>query len=350
VSFKKRIEQGIEGKYEGLKNGLSRINKYIYGIQRRYYYLIGALSGAGKTMLSDFMLLNALRDAEEKGINVNIFYYSYEINEGTKKANWLSNHIYNKYGIVIPPEVINGYGENRLTEEQKEIVDKEIPYIDKLFEKVNFRFDPINPTGIYKELYNFAEETGSFITEEYLDEHNNIKRRIVEYKPNDPESYTIIVLDHYALMKSERGFTLKENIDKMSEYFIWLRNICGYTILAVQQYNQSLNTVERLKFKGVDLTPQQNDFKDSGNPYQDCDVALGLMNPWKMDMKECLKYNLQFIQENFRLLKVIKNRNGKDNVAIGLFYKPESGSFAELKPAQEMSLEDYNKLDELRKR
>lgn len=196
--FKERIAQGIEGKYEGLKNGLSRINKYIYGIQRKYYYLIGGLSGASKTTLCDFMLLNAIRDAEEKGTEINVFYYSYEINEGTKKANWLSNHIFNKYGLTIRPEVINGYGDNRLTDKEKEIVDTEIPYIDYLFSKVNFRFDPLNPTGIYKELMNFAESNGTFIKEDYVDEHNVRKQRIVSYKPNNPEVYNVIVLDHYA--------------------------------------------------------------------------------------------------------------------------------------------------------
>ena len=71
------------------------------------------------------------------------------------------------------------------------------------------------------------------------------------------------------LLSLERSFTLKENLDKMSEYAVRLRNLFGLTPIFLQQYNQSLNSVDRQKFKGVDISPQQNDFKDSSNPYQD---------------------------------------------------------------------------------
>jgi hypothetical protein len=30
-----------------------------------------------------------------------------------------------------------------------------------------------------------------------------------------------------------------------------------------------VSSVDRLKFKGADISPQQTDFKDSTNPYQD---------------------------------------------------------------------------------
>ena len=111
MTFEERIQEGLKGKYAGLDNGFSRINKYIFGIQRGCYYLLGGLSGAAKTTLVDFMLIKAIQDAESKGIPINIFYYSLEIDEFSKKANWLSVLIYNKYGIIIPPETIKGLGD-----------------------------------------------------------------------------------------------------------------------------------------------------------------------------------------------------------------------------------------------
>jgi len=66
------------------------------------------LSGSAKTTFLDFWILNAIEDADTKGIPINIIYYSWEIDEMSKKANWLSILIYKKYNIVIPPERIKG--------------------------------------------------------------------------------------------------------------------------------------------------------------------------------------------------------------------------------------------------
>jgi len=89
MNLEERIQAGINGKFQGLSNGFKRINKEIHGIQRGVYTLLGGLSGTYKTTLADFMLLNALSDAEAQGIEINVFYYSYEIDELSKKCNWL---------------------------------------------------------------------------------------------------------------------------------------------------------------------------------------------------------------------------------------------------------------------
>lgn len=147
------------------------------------------------------------------------------------------------------------------------------------------------------------------------------------------------------LGKIERGFTLKQNIDKISEYIVGCRNMFNMTFYIVAQFNQGLSSVERMKFKGVDISPQQTDFKDSTSPYQDADIVLGLMNAFKMDLETSLQYNIKVdgfpynLKGKYRLLKIIKNRLGQDNISIGLYTKPEAGHFEEL--PKEMTSEDY---------
>jgi hypothetical protein len=278
MSLEQRIQDGLNGKYEGLENGFNDINDYIFGVQRACYTLIGGASGSYKTTILDFIFLNALIDAEKKGIPVDAFYYSFEIDKITKKCNWLSQLAYMTYGVIIPPEKIKGLGKkNRLTPDEKSMIDTLIPEIDKLFAKIKFTFEPINPTGIYYELFNHAKEHGEILYEEYLDEDKKPQKKLVGYKAAD-DRYFLVGLDHYYLAKKEKNFTTKENIDKLSEYFVFLRNVFGYTIFALQQFNQGLNAVDRQKFKGVDLSPQQTDFKDTTNPFQDADVVIGLMN------------------------------------------------------------------------
>lgn len=345
MSLKTRIQEGLDGKYKGLNNGFSRLNDVIFGVQRNCYMLLGGSSGCYKTTLVDYMLLNALEDARNQKIKLNVFYYSFEIDKITKQCNWLSQRIYQKYNKIIPPEKIKGLGGFRLSPEELKLVEAEIPYIEELFESINFRFNPINPTGIYNELWHFGSTNGKLLKEpyEYVDNEGKKQKghRIVGYTPDDPTSYTLVILDHMALMKKERGFMTKEVIDKYSEYCTELRNQFKFSFINIQQFNQGLSSVERVKFKGVDLSPQQSDFKDSTNPYQDADIVIGLMAPYKLDLETSMGYNVGKLQERLLLLKVIKNRLSKDNVAIGLGAYPEYGSFKELPDPKVIKYEDY---------
>lgn len=354
--YNQRFDDGQAGKYQGLDNGLGRINKYIYNIQRKWYYLFGGLSNSGKTTLVDSMLLNAIRDAKEKGIELDIFYYSYEIDGETKFAQWMSNHIHRKYDMTIAPEAIAGLGDNRLERYQAELVKMELEEVQEIFKSIHFRFDPTNPTGIYKELFDYYSKTGEWEEESYRtiekDRYDNDieveKKRIVSYKSNNPEKYVIVVMDHIALCKLERQYSLKQNIDKMSEYCVWLRNICSTTFMILQQFNQGLHSIERKKYNGEELVPQQNDFKDSGNPYQDCDTAVGIMNPHAMKSAETkiFEYDIKKIRTNFRILNIIKNRKGRAQLVFGYYFNPKTAFFRDLPKYEDLSSDDVDKINE----
>ena len=356
MTFEERIQRGLDGQYQGLSNGLDRINKYIFGIQRGCYTLIGGLSGAAKTTLVDFMLINAIQDAESKGVPINIFYYSLEIDEHSKKANWLSVLIYNKYDRIIAPETIKGLGSFRLTEEEQEIVKSETLELNKVWAKINWIWETTNPTGIYKAAWEFMSKRGHFEFEEYIDEFKKPQKRIIKFVNDNQDEYNIIVGDHLALLHVERDFTVKLNLDKLSEYNVRLRNLFGMTIIWLQQFNQGLSSVERQKFKGVDISPQQSDFKDSTTPYADADVVMGIMNAYKMDMEKSIGYNINVpgasynLKDRFRLLKVIKNRLSRDNISIGLIFQAESGYFEELKNPKEFNEEYVNRINKLTQR
>lgn len=342
--LEQRIQDGINGQYEGLCNGLSRINKYLFGIQKGCYYLLGGMSGTFKTTLADYMVLNAIEDAKDKGIKLHIFYYSYEIDELTKKCNFLSVLAFKKYGREISPEKIKGLGDNRLTTEEHEVIKSLIPEIDELFNQIHFKFKSENPTGIRNELFAFAEVKGTWTYQEYTDKEGIKKRAKHKWTPNNIKEQFLVVLDHLYLLKKERGFDTKQVIDKYSEYCISLKNTFGFTFINIQQFNQGLSSVDRAKFKGVDLSPQQTDFKDTTNPFQDCDVALGILNPSKLDMEKCLGYDVKKLGGNMIMLKIIKNRLSRDNIAVGIVPNPKSGSFRELPLLSEINNDIYEQI------
>ena len=157
TELEQRIQDGLNGKFTGLSNGFNRINRWLFNVQRSTYYLIGGMSGTFKTTLVDFILLNALEDAKQSGIKLDVYYYSYEIDKVSKQCNWLSMLIYKYEKVYIPTEVIKGLGLNRLTDDELELVQKYSPRVTELFETINFSFKPTNPTGIYNELFKAAE-------------------------------------------------------------------------------------------------------------------------------------------------------------------------------------------------
>lgn len=341
MNLQERIIAGKEGKFEGLDNGLNRVNDYIFGLQRKCITLIGGLSGVYKSTMLDFIIQKAIKDAENKNITLNIFYNSFEIDKLTKQCNWLSVQIYSKYGQIIPPEVIKGLGKNRLTLEQGKLVDTEIPIIEKLFSKIHWNFKPENPTGLYNQVWKFMEKRGKFIEEPYLDELGKTKMKKVGFILTNPDEYNLMATDHLYLLKKERGFETKQNIDKFSEYNVELKNMFGMSFINLQQFNQGLSSVDRMKFKGADLSPQHSDFRDTTNPFTDSDLCIGLMCPYKMDMKTCLGYDIDRLKQHMIMFKIIKNRLSTDNIAIGLKVNPKAGSFSELPRVNLMTDSDY---------
>ena len=337
--LKKRVEEGLQGKYEGLNNGFSDLNNYIFGIQKKCYTLIGGLSGTFKTTLVDYMVSNAIEDAQNKGIPIDVLYYSFEIDKLTKQCNWLSQLAFRKYNVEIPSEKIKGLGNYRLNSEEQRIIDKLIPEVEKMFNDIKFTFDAVNPTGIFNDVFKHCEQLGEFTYSEYTNEKGEKKKRIESFKYTD-DRYVIVAIDHLYLTKKERSFSTKENMDKTSEYLVYLRNIFSISPIVVQQFNQGLTAVDRAKFKGVDLSPQQTDFKDTTNPYQDADVVLGIINPFKLDMFKYQGYDTEKLRDRFVSLKIIKNRLSRDNIAKGLYAHPKSGRFEELPIPSKI---DYNK-------
>lgn len=342
MTIQERIKDGLAGKYAGLSNGFGRLNDFIFGIQRGTYYLIGGQSGTYKTTLTDFMVLNAIEDAKRQGIKLNVFYYSFEIDKITKQCNWLSVLVYQRYNKIISPEKIKGLGTNRLTADEVEMINTCIPDLEEMFDSIKFEFTPVNPTGIYTNFWDFYSTKGSFIKEKYIDADGKEQDKIVKFVPKNPNEMTICVVDHLYYLKKERQFQTKEVLDKFSEYCVALKNMFGITFINIQQFNRSLSSIERQKFKGVDMSPQESDFKDTGNTYQDADVVLGIMNPYKLDMQECLDYDINKLGRSMILFKIIKNRLSTDNIALGLYANPKAGSFEELPDPEKIDYSKYN--------
>lgn len=359
--FLKYVDEGREGLNKGIPMGFPRLDKYLRGLQRKKYYLIGSVTGTGKTsFIDEAFILNPYKYIKQNNIkeSLKIFYYSFEIDLESKLAKWVSYQIFQDTGKEIDPEKILGMDmqhetdtENRLSDEDYNLVIKYTTYFDELFGYIQFEDVPINPTGIYNQVKKYMEENGKWIEYERIVEGK--PKKIKYFKPNNSNEYVEIIIDHIGLTKKELKYNKKDNIDKLDEYLISLRNAYGCIPIVVSQFNRDMADINRQRFK--ELTPLLEDFKDSGNTQESANVVIGIFHPKRYNIDTYqdyfLKGNGYNILDVFRCIFILKNRGGRDGMKLALRFLGICGYFEEIPTAEEFNnnVEWYKKVADFSK-
>jgi hypothetical protein len=202
--------------------------------------------------------------------------------------------------------------------------------------------DDRNPTGVWKTVKRYAEEAGvthkKTITIENKETGIKQEKQVFDYyEPKDPEEYVIVILDHAGKLEQERGMSKKETIDKLSEYFMILRNHYNYTPVLLQQQNS--DTVSLDAFKLNRISPTYNGLMDTKNPGQDCSIMLGITSPKSFKKPDYLGYDITRLGDYYRALEVVLNREGESNNVLSLYFDgavnfftplPKESNYAEM--------------------
>lgn len=339
--LEKEVQKGLDGGNEGLPMGFNRLNRYV-GLRKSLYFLIGGLTGSGKTsFVDDCFVLNPydfyISPQNKSNIKLKIIYRSMERSESFKLAKWTIRKIFLDYGIVIPMGSLLGWkGFPKLTKDQHDLFLLQKDYINGMKEVVTIISGAENPVGIAKELKLHALENGKI---EQIDEYNRV------YIPNNENEITIVVVDHIGLLKLTKDlYTKKMAIDKLSSELQHARDFFGYTPVIVSQFNRDISNPMRLK--NGDVEPQLEDFADSSQTQNDCDVCMALFDPYRYKVDDPSGYDLNKLKDEngakyFRSLRLIKNSYGNDDLRIGLGFFGEIGMFKELKRKNDMTDSDY---------
>ena len=346
MNFISEYKKGQQGDNFGLPMGIEPLEKSLDGIQKKTIYTIASSPKVGKSTLVDycFLLSPYLYSLEHSEIEIDWNYYSFEIDRIKKEfkiAAFFMYHDYNQFSFswkdgetyLISPRYLTGRLKDKdghfipVSDEHSEMLkkiysDRIVPLFGKYsvngikMEKgvINFVEQKNNPTGIRNDLLFYAEKNGKFIKEQYQtkDENNSfVKReRIVGYIANNPKKIVINIIDHIRLLRLERGYQMKQNIDKMSQYEVELRNYCNYIFVNVVHLNRSIAAVDRMKYMSASLFPTADDIKDSGNLSEDSDVIITLFNPndEKYNLTEHFGYKCKDIP-NYRSIHVVESRD-----------------------------------------
>lgn len=338
----KEVNFGIEGRNDGIPMGFNRLNKYV-GIRKSMYFLIGGLTGSGKTsFVDDAFVLNPydwfISPENTTNIKLRIIYRSMERNKTYKLAKWVGRKIFLDQGIIIPVAKLLGWNA-RLTKDEHDLFLMYKDYIDNMNEIITIIDGPENPIGIAKQLRDHALSRGKI---EEVDQYNKV------YIPDNENEITIVVEDTLNLLRLTKELNSKKAvIDKMSDENRYARDFFGYTIAAVSQFNRQIGNIQRLKTG--DVEPQLEDFKESGQSQDDSDVVMTLFDPVRYKVGDPSGYDMDKLIDSegakfFRSLRIIKNSYGSDDIRIGLAFLGEMGMFKELPKRTQITQEDYENI------
>jgi hypothetical protein len=339
-----QIERGIDGTNKGIPIPFDRLRKFLPNIQQKTYYLIGAGTKVGKTSFADDIFFYGAYDyfkdlqtkGELNGFKLDIDYFSYEIDSETKIIKGISRKLWHDYGIIADTNTILSRGENHCSAELYELIVSYRQYFEEMLDVVTIHDMPDNPTGIYKYLNEKAKQHGKIITKNINKNPNEPPvLRFDRYEPYNENRYWLVFIDHIALMMEERGFNTKQNIDKMSQYLVLLRNNFNLTPIVIQQLAFDSESDER--HKQGRLTPTIKDFGDSKYTTRDANVIMTLFSPYRYKIEKFQGYDVSALGNSYRNLEILENRDGEPNINLGLNFIGPCGTFRELPRANDMS-------------
>jgi hypothetical protein len=192
--------------------------------------------------------------------------YDTEIPDAPKEIIRVPADIFDKIKIVYRTRIIPLFGEYS---EKGEKVSKGM---------IKFLEIKDNPTGVRNYLIEYAKENGEFLYKQTVKDGQTFTR-MIGYKPNNPKKYVIIITDHLRKLLPERGFKMKETVDKFSEYAVEFRNTCNFTFVHIIHLNRALSDIGRRQFDDDRLFPQSDDIKETGNLSEDSNYIFTMFNP-----------------------------------------------------------------------
>lgn len=183
--FIDNVNNGKKGKNVGISTGLNKLDNLIYGIQKKYLYLIGSDSGAGKSsFVIDIFLYNLFKN--NKNNKIEILLYSFEMDISVIFAKLSSLYIYDTYHVII------NYGDilslsSPINDLYYSYVLNSIEWIKTIVNHITIYDKPLSPTAIYGTCKEWLSKFGEFIR---FGEHKE------DYIEKDSDVYKIVIIDH----------------------------------------------------------------------------------------------------------------------------------------------------------
>lgn len=355
------------------KDNFPRLSKYLPGIMKGVYYLISASSGIGKTQLAKYMFVKTPYDFIKKnpksGLKLKILYFALEESKEEFINTMIVSYLAEYHNINIDILELTSMYDYPLSEKILQKIIEAKDYFEELFDCIEVIDSVSNPFGIYKYCRQYSSENGEhYWTQLTLKDENDRKYidhieyesfskeqkkdwKYSHYTPNDPNEYVIILTDHISLLQPENNGTLHQTMSN------WSVNYCrkqitkhwGYIVVNIQQQAASGEDVEH--FKANKLEPSLDKLGDNKLTQRDALVVIGLFAPDRYEISKYLGYDITRFKDNFRSIIILKNRIGRPNLKLGVYFDGAINKFKELPlPDDNVNLEKvYKHIENMKK-
>lgn len=321
---------------------LPTLNKHVPGIIKGMYYIVTASSGVGKTQFTKrFFVLEPymyMKAHPEKNIKLKILYFALEESKEEFMLGLISNRLYTEYGVEISVLDLQSF-DTRIDPQIVKLIEECEEYFSDFEKSVEVIDNIYNPTGIYKYVQNYADANGS---KQYktIDIDGKETKVFSHYEPNDPNEFVIVITDHISLLQEERDPTTHMVLNKHQTISKWSADYCRKQIskhykYAVVNVQQQVADKEKQEFyRGVSieskLEPSLDGLADNKLTQRDALVIIGLFAPDRYEINKHLGYDVKILKDNYRSIKILKNRLGRPNLKKGLYFDGKVNDFKEL--------------------
>ena len=352
-NLKERRERILSGNLNCIPSPFKRFSNDFIGIEQSCYTTVTSFTKGGKSQFTSFTFIYSpllFCYYNKTDISIKILYFPLEETPERimqRFISWLL-YDYSKGEIRISPRDLRSTT-SAVSQNILDIINStEIQDIIKYFEEhIIFPSESGNPTGIYKYCRKYAEENGTVYTKKVKmkDEFGNIKEVDVfdRYEQSNPNEYRLIIIDTINLIDVEKGLSLKQSMDKLSEYLAkYLRNRYHFSPIVIQQ--QAFEQEGNEAFKLGRVRPSVAGLGDSKYTSRDSNVVLGLFSPFRFGIRDYEGYDITKFKDNIRFLEVCINRDGEMGGLCPLFFDGAVCQFTELpKPDNKIELEKVYK-------
>lgn len=337
--LKQRQQRILSGKVNCIPSKFERFRNDFIGIEQECYYTITSFTKGAKTQFASDVfifepLLYCYYNRGKNDVKLKVIYFPLEETEDRITERFMSWLLFKLKGIRISPRDLRSTT-SAVSQEILDIFESEEfkDILDYFEDCIIIPDESCNPTGIYKYCIKYAEEHGTvyYKKSKRKDDFGNIQEIDVfdRYEPNDPNEYRLILIDTINLIDTERGMTLKQSMDKLSEYLAkYLRNRYKYSPVVIQQ--QAFDQESNEAFKLGRMRPSVAGLGDSKYTSRDSNVVLGIYSPFRFGQETCEGYDIKKLRDNFRLLEVMVNRDGEMGGLCPLFFDGAVCNFTEL--------------------
>ena len=344
LNLQNRRQRLIDGDINSIPSPFVKFRNEFAGVEQGKYYLITSSTKCSKTQFTSFLfiynsILYAYKHPDK--LRIKIFYYPLEETPENIMLRFISYLLYEISDIRICPADLKSTNNSKpVNAEILELLqDSQYKNILEFFEQCIIFSTSTNPTGIYQECKQYAERNGVIHTKkvQIKDEFGESKEvnKFDYYEANDPNEYRLIVVDHASLISSEKGLTLKQSVDKLSEYCVILRNRYKYSPVIIQQQAFAGESLEA--FKQNKLRPTIANLSDSKYPSRDAEITLGLYSPFKYGEPTCEGYDITKFKDNIRFVEILTNREGQQGAIVALYFDGATCTFKELPSSKDVT-------------